>query len=68
MLFETLVVAFDLLILQELYIKQEELIGKKSILILQDIKLLFSNDFLTIISLGYFSRMWQMVKNNIRLV
>jgi hypothetical protein len=55
MLFETLVVAFDLLILQEFYIKQEELIGKKSILILHDIKLLFSKDSLTIISLGYFS-------------
>jgi hypothetical protein len=55
MLFETLVAAFDLLILQEFYIKQEELIGKKSIFILQDIKLLFSKDSLTIIFLGYYS-------------
>jgi hypothetical protein len=52
---ETYAVAFGLLILQGFHIKQEELIGQKLILILQGIKLLFSKDSLTVISIGYFS-------------
>jgi len=55
MLSRTHVVAFSLLILQEFYIKQEELIGYKLIFILQGIKLLFSKDSSIIIYLGYFS-------------
>jgi len=39
MLFKIYMASFDLLILQGLHIKQEELTGQKSILILQGIKL-----------------------------
>jgi hypothetical protein len=49
------VTAFGLLILQIFYIKQEELIGQKLILVLQGIKLLFNKNSSIIISLRYFS-------------
>jgi hypothetical protein len=39
MLFKIYMASFDLFILQGLHIKQEELTGQKSILILQGIKL-----------------------------
>jgi len=55
MLFKTYMESFDLLILQGFHIKQEELIGQKSILILESIRLLFNKDSLTIIFLGCFS-------------
>jgi hypothetical protein len=47
-------IAFGLLILQGLHIKQKKLISQKLILLLQSIKLLFSKDSSTIISLGIF--------------
>jgi hypothetical protein len=47
-------IAFGLLILQGLHIKQKKLISQKLILLLQSIKLLFSNDSSTIISLVIF--------------
>jgi hypothetical protein len=55
MLLKTYVAVFNLLILQVFYIKQEELLGHKLILILHGIRLLFSKDSLIIIFLGYFS-------------
>jgi hypothetical protein len=55
MLFKTYMESFDLLILQGFHIKQEELIGQKSILILESIRLLFNKDSLTIIFFGCFS-------------
>jgi hypothetical protein len=55
-------IAFGLLILQGLHIKQKKLISQKLILLLQSIKLLFSKDSSTIISLGYFSLSY--VKND----
>jgi len=47
-------IAFCLLILQGLHIKQKKLISQKLILLLQSIKLLFSKDSSTIISLVIF--------------
>jgi len=55
MLLKTYVTTFNLLILQVFYIKSEELLGHKLILILQGIILLFSKDSSIIIIFGYFS-------------
>jgi ABC-type uncharacterized transport system involved in gliding motility auxiliary subunit len=62
MILETYMIAFGLLILRGLHIKQKKLISQKLILLLQSIKLLFSKDSSTIISLGYFSLSY--VKND----